>query len=123
MKPQMKPTRQPSAPICNLRRRSFRIALAGLAASVLLLACVQNDRVPLTEAQSELHAAISARAKRCGDAPGYPLLILNDPPEYGLRLCSLLILQGSCPFTDYPIQCLEMYSDDCDACDLPGYSP
>ena len=86
--------------------------------------CREKDvHVPLEEAYSEIHVAIQSRAQRCGQEPAYPLLLPGKPPEYGLRLCSLLILQGPCPFQDYPIGCIEMYNEVCESCDLPGFSP
>lgn len=77
----------------------------------------------LFEAYSEIGAAIDFKARDCGNQPSYPLLIPGTPTEYGVRLCSLLILREPCPFTDYPAGCLEMYTNSCEICDLPGLDP
>lgn len=99
-------------------------AVAIIILVLLFVQCRQkDDHVPLEEAYNEITISIATRAKRCGHEPGYPLILPGKPPEYGLRLCSLLILQGECPFHDYPLPCLEMYNEVCDSCDVPGFSP
>lgn len=90
----------------------------------MAVACVPKETaVPLDEAYSEIGTAIAIRAERCNGQPGYPLLLPGKPNEYGLRLCSLLILQGECPFQDFPIACLEIYTEVCDNCDIPLFNP
>ncbi len=90
----------------------------------LSVACRSEDAsVDLFDAYSEIGTAIDFKAKQCGNQPGYPLIIPGKPPEYGVRLCSLLILNAECPFTDYPLFCIEMYADECDFCDVPGLDP
>ncbi|MCB1308481.1 MAG: hypothetical protein KDK30_09890 [Leptospiraceae bacterium] len=100
------------------------IILMGIFALVLFVTCVQqSDEMPLADAYSEIGAAIQFKANECGQQPGYPLLIPAHPPEYGVRLCSLLIVRADCPFNDYPPPCVELYSEICDVCDLPGLEP
>ncbi|MCB1174440.1 MAG: hypothetical protein KDK39_12790 [Leptospiraceae bacterium] len=108
----------------SFHRRGTRPLLLCALLIALVWQCVPQDtRVSLDEAYSEIAVAIGERAKRCGQEPAYPLIILQEPTEYGLRLCSLLILEGDCPFHDYPIGCVEMYTDTCDGCDLPLFDP
>lgn len=114
--------------IPRVKSRVYRLKAYNITSllllTALLTACIQKDNtIPLEDAYSEIHAAISVRIGRCGNQPGYPLLILDSPPSYGLRLCSLLIIQGECPFNDYPVGCIEMYTNECDSCDLPGFNP
>lgn len=77
----------------------------------------------LAEAYSEIGAAIDFKRRECGHMPAYPLVIPGRPSEYGVRLCSLTILRQSCPFRDYPIFCLEIYTEECDQCNLPLIGP
>ncbi|MCB1325132.1 MAG: hypothetical protein H7A21_09755 [Spirochaetales bacterium] len=106
----------------------MRPALSFWPAAVLLLTLIlfcrpADTTVPLEDAYSEIGAAISFKANECGHQPGYPLLIPANPPEYGIRLCSLLIIRQDCPFRDYPLACIELYADICDFCDVPGLDP
>ncbi len=88
-------------------------------------ACARDDAdaVDLFDAYSEIFAAMSFREEQCGSRPAYPLIIPGRPSAYGVRLCSLLILQEPCPFTDYPLFCIEMYTKECEFCDIPGLDP
>lgn len=98
----------------------FRIAplivALSLAASVRCI--VEKDVEKTSDAWSEIYAAIEFKAKECGNRPGYLLIVPSKPPSYGTRLCSLTIVRQTCPFTDYPVFCLEMYRVD-----LPGIGP
>lgn len=99
------------------------ILIATLAA-VLFAGCrVDESAMDLGDAYSEIWAAVVFKANQCGNEPQYPLLIPRDPPEYGVRLCSLLILGQPCPFNDYPLFCVELYADSCEFCDIPGLNP
>ncbi len=104
-----------------MRRRALTIAVL---LALLAGACrVESPYMDLNQAYGEIGVAIGATQRRCGQQPSYPLLLPRDPSEYGVRLCSLLILQASCPFHDYPIGCLEIYTASCDTCDLPLFDP
>ncbi|MCR9143676.1 MAG: hypothetical protein NXI24_15620 [bacterium] len=90
----------------------------------LLLACRSDEAaMDLNDAYSEIGAAINFKAQECGTMPAYPLILPGKPTEYGVRLCGLLILGESCPFQNYPLFCLEIYSEQCDFCDVPGLDP
>lgn len=94
-----------------------------LLASLLLVCRSDEAAMDLNDAYSEIGAAIQFKANECGNQPAYPLILPGKPPEYGIRLCSLLILGESCPFQNYPLFCLEVYSEDCEFCDIPGLDP
>jgi hypothetical protein len=93
--------------------------IAGLAGGCRF----ESPYIDLNDAYSEIGVSIADTARRCGSEPSYPLLLPANPSEYGVRLCSLLILQQSCPFTDYPVPCLEIYTASCELCDLPLFTP
>ncbi len=92
---------------------------AAAAALLFFSGCiVEKDTVNTDDAYSEVYAAIQFKARQCGNQPGYILLLPDNPPTYGTRLCSLSIIRQDCPFTNYPVFCLEMYGVD-----LPGIGP
>ena len=99
------------------------LLLLGLAAALLLTCRTDEAAMDLGDAYSEIGVAINFKANECNNMPAYPLIIPPEPPEYGVRLCGLLILGEPCPFNDYPIFCLEMYANDCEFCDVPGLDP
>lgn len=107
--------------------RVARLSLCSMMFVLLLSsgACAQDDAdaVDLYDAYSEIFAAMSFRERQCGQRPAYPLIIPGRPSAYGVRLCSLLILQEPCPFTDFPLFCIEMYTRECAFCDIPGLDP
>ncbi|HMU84190.1 MAG TPA: hypothetical protein PKE49_03795 [Leptospiraceae bacterium] len=89
------------------------------AVLLLLSGCiVENDTVDTADAYSEIYASIQFKARQCGNQPAYPLLVPENPPSYGTRLCSLSIIRQDCPFTNYPLFCVEMFGID-----LPGIGP
>ena len=109
--------------MANVNSLSNILLLLTLAVALLFGCRVEDATVDLGDAFSEIGAAIAFKANECGGQPGYPLLIPPEPPEYGVRLCGLLILGQDCPFTDYPVFCVELYANDCDFCDVPGLDP
>jgi hypothetical protein len=109
----------------NTTRAFLRYLICALAiAAGALLGCrVDEAAMDLGDAYSEIGTAINFKANECGNMPAYPLIIPPEPPEYGVRLCGLLILGEPCPFNDYPLFCLELYADICEFCDIPGLNP
>lgn len=105
--------------------RSLRngLCIAAISIAVLIACRVDETAMDLGDAYSEIGAAINFKANECGQMPAYPLIIPGKPPEYGVRLCGLLILGQPCPFNDYPLFCLELYTEDCEFCDIPGLDP
>jgi hypothetical protein len=83
------------------------------SATVLISAsCMVEDKSKNTiESYNELYASINYKEKRCGHKPDMPLIIPDNPSEYGVRLCSLMIIREECPFHEYPVFCLQLYID------------
>ena len=99
------------------------LIIAIVAAALTMQCIVESERVPLVEAYGQIDAAITFKEKQCGGRPLYPLIIPPEPPSYGTKLCTLSILRQPCPFTDYPLFCLEMYAEICEFCDVPLIGP
>lgn len=85
--------------------------------------CPVDTIVDLGTAYSEIGSAIDFKETQCGQKPNYPLLLPNTPSAYGVTLCALTIIRSECPFNDYPLFCLEIYSEVCELCDLPLIGP
>lgn len=104
------------------KKTKIIISTAALLIAPLLLvnSCIESTDPAgaTTDAYSEIYTAIEAREKECGHRPDYYLLIPDNPSEYGVRLCSLMIIREECPFHDYPVYCLEMTGVD-----IPGIGP
>lgn len=100
-------------------RLTQRTALLALTLSACLLgACGYEEPVPLTDAYIEIYVAIGYKANECGHRPAYPLVMLDEPSRYAVDSCVFSIVRGTCPFTDYPLLCFELYNTD-----VPGYGP
>jgi hypothetical protein len=86
-----------------------------IAAVIILLnpvSCLVTDKAGNTAgAYSEIYASINYKEKLCGHKPETPLIIPENPSEYGVRLCSLMIIREACPFHEYPVFCWELYID------------
>lgn len=111
--------------LCRRTRAIARLFPSLLLLLVLLGGCrlVGDESVELPQVYSEIGAAIDYKEKECGQKPEYPLIIPGRPSQYGTRLCSMSIIRQECPFHDYPLFCLEMYTEECDPCDLPMIGP
>lgn len=62
-----------------------------------------------------LNLAIVLKVQECGSRPEFPLIQIDkktNPPEYGTRACTVEIIFQKCPFTTYPLICLEFYKYD-----------
>jgi hypothetical protein len=82
---------------------------------LLLLRCSVESEAKIQERKDTLLFAILAKEQECGVRPVFPIISLdkkNKPPEYGTRACTVAILQSPCPFTNYPLICLEFYKYD-----------
>ena len=98
-----------------LRLRAARLALGfsfALSTGGLQFCALESTTMETTEAYSQIYAAIDYKRKACGNWPGYWLVPLDNPPQYGVSLCTLTIIRQECPFRDYPLFCLEMYEID-----------
>jgi hypothetical protein len=100
-------------------KSSFLQPILGLfyliTAVIILLnpvSCLVEDKAGNTiGAYSEIYASIDYKERLCGHKPEAPLIIPDNPSEYGVRLCSLMIIREECPFHEYPVFCWELYTD------------
>jgi hypothetical protein len=82
---------------------------------LLFFKCSAESEATIQDRKDTLLFAILAKEQECGVRPEFPIISLNKkdtPPEYGTRACTVAILQASCPFTSYPLVCLEFYKYD-----------
>ncbi|MBI3396016.1 MAG: hypothetical protein HY042_09285 [Spirochaetia bacterium] len=77
----------------------------------------KDDHADPGDAYSEIYTAIDYKYRSCGQKPAFPIVLPAKPTKYGTHLCALSIIRTTCPFTDYPLFCLEIYVD------LPGIGP
>ncbi|MFN3604159.1 MAG: hypothetical protein ACK4UJ_05585 [Leptonema sp. (in: bacteria)] len=77
---------------------------------ILVLGCqIEDNSIQFVDAYSELNKAIEYKYKECGNKPEEILLPPKSLSRDSLKICTLSILRVSCPFTEYPIFCYEMY--------------
>lgn len=64
--------------------------------------------------QDSLNAATLLKMNECGNSPPIPLFKIgkNNPPAFGINACTLAIILQSCPFSNYPLICLEYFNYD-----------
>jgi len=76
--------------------------------------CALVNDVDFAEMQMNLNAATLLKVAECGNSPPYPIFKIgkSKPPEFGVRACTVAILLQPCPFTSYPLICLEYYKYD-----------
>ena len=102
-----------------------------------LISCNEKP-VPAWDAQSQINAAVTYKAKACRDEcvnnaitatakadcretiPQPPLLVSTDQDSRNLNLCSVAITRTGCPFAGYPIICLGIYTTE-KLGDVPWY--
>lgn len=71
------------------------------------------------EANQTLITAYLAKSAECGNDPGFPILSQSKYPfEYSVNACALSIIKSDCPFTTYPLLCLEVFKID-----IPNVGP
>jgi hypothetical protein len=87
-----------------------------------LINCVPvDDKISKEDAQSQIYFAADFKAKKCGTSiPSPPLLVFTDQIQRNLDLCTIAITRLDCPFSEYPIICLGIYSPE-PIPDLPWY--
>ncbi|MDF3819750.1 hypothetical protein P3G55_07570 [Leptospira sp. 96542] len=79
------------------------------------------DKVDTNDAQSQIYAAAKFAADKCGTPiPQPPLIVIHDPIQRNLDLCTIAITRTECPFNGYPLPCLLIYLEK-DSGDLPWY--
>jgi len=76
--------------------------------------CAVSNDVDYEELQMSLNAATLIKIAECGNSPPFPIFKFGKsrPSEFGARACTVAILQQACPFTSYPLICLEYYDYD-----------
>ncbi len=81
---------------------------------LLLVGCIPvDDKIPKEDAQSQIYYAADFKAKKCGTPiPSPPLLVFTDQLQRNLDLCTIAITRLECPFSEYPIICLGIYSPE-----------
>lgn len=81
---------------------------------VLMIGCLPvDDKISKEDAQSQIYFAADFKAKKCGTPiPTPPLIVFTDQIQRNLDLCTIAITRLDCPFADYPIICLGIYSPD-----------
>ena len=80
-----------------------------------LFGCGGESKLEVQKRIETLNMAILLKVQECGSRPEFPLIQIDkktNPPEYGTRACTVEILFQRCPFTNYPIICLEFYKYD-----------
>lgn len=89
---------------------------------VLILNCGPGvDRVPTSDAQSQVYAAAKYASEKCGNPlPNPPLVIVNEPVRRNLDLCTISITRTECPFLGYPLVCTLIYLEE-ETGDIPWY--
>jgi len=80
--------------------------------------CGNDETIKQGTAYEEIYAAILYKNSECGTMPSYPLILPKHPPEYGTDICSFAIIAQTCPFKEYPAECLGIYDSK-----FPGYGP
>jgi hypothetical protein len=76
--------------------------------------CTLSNNTDFEEMQMNLNAATLIKLGECGNSPTIPIFKIgkSNPPEFGVRACTVAILLQPCPFTSYPLICLEYYKYD-----------
>lgn len=76
--------------------------------------CVDDSNKVREEDKRNLLLAIAAKANECGkEGPSFLVFpIEKNVNKISVQICTLAILQMECPFTGYPLICIEMYNVD-----------
>ena len=80
----------------------------------IINSCSLDDPSIMTEDDKKnLVFAIGIKANECGGGPGIVIFPIDDKvKKYSMQACTLAILQQDCPFTTYPLICIEIYKTD-----------
>ncbi|WP_425460698.1 hypothetical protein [Leptospira gomenensis] len=104
-------------------RRSKFAALVSVFffASVLSQNCVRPEVVTPKDSQSQIYAAASFLANKCGTPIPVPFpVVVEDVQQKNLDLCTIAITKSECPFVSYPFACVLIYVDK-PLDDIPWY--
>ncbi|AYV58011.1 hypothetical protein [Leptospira kmetyi] len=83
--------------------------------------CVRPEVVSPSDSQSQIYAAASYLANKCGTPIPAPFpVVLEDVQQKNLDLCTIAITRSECPFVSYPFACVLLYVDK-PLDDIPWY--
>ena len=74
--------------------------------------CSDQTEISQGKSISELSLAVLYKQSECGNSPNYIIPPPKKPFKYGVDACVFSIIKSTCPFTQYPIICIEMYKID-----------
>ncbi len=103
---------------------SFRLRLHFILIllSIYTYNCVPyEEKISAWNAQTQVNAAVDFKAKQCNSfAPQPPLYVFTDQVQRNLDLCTIAITRMECPFNEYPIICLGIYTES-ETPEIPWY--
>lgn len=92
-----------------------------LTALVFAQNCVRPEVVSAGDSQSQMYAAASYLANKCGTPIPQPFpIIFEEVQQKNLDLCTIAITRSECPFVSYPFACVLLYVDK-PLDDIPWY--
>ncbi|HMV77837.1 MAG TPA: hypothetical protein PK453_02685 [Leptospiraceae bacterium] len=87
--------------------------------SLLVFSRCGTDGTAESSEKKNMTFSIFVKAAECGNSPPYPLIPLKKSSSYSVNACNLAILLSPCPFSQYPLVCLEIFNK----VDVPDYGP
>ncbi|RHX83476.1 hypothetical protein [Leptospira stimsonii] len=105
------------------KKQKFRTFLTACVIGAILFFqnCVRPEVVHPNDSQSQIYAAASYLANKCGTPIPVPFpIIVEDVQQKNLDLCSIAITRSECPFVSYPFACVLLYVDK-PLDDIPWY--
>lgn len=86
--------------------------------TLLTVGCGTDSTADDSEKKNMLFS-VFVKAAECGNSPPYPIFPLKKSSAYSVNACNLAILLSPCPFSQYPLVCLEILNK----VDVPDYGP
>lgn len=78
----------------------------------MLAFCGTNDKATRKD-KNTLNLIVEIKRKECGQSPPpFSFLVPESASAYGVQVCTLAIIEAPCPFTTYPLLCLEAFNKD-----------
>jgi hypothetical protein len=77
-----------------------------------------DTNIATNDEKKSVIAAYILKSSECGNAPGLIPVALNASTKFGVNVCIMTIINSKCPFSNLPIECLEMYK-----LDVPNVGP
>jgi len=85
---------------------------------LFLMDCVYGERVEMADANLMVLVAVAYKESKCGQRPPEFLFVIINPTKFAVDACVFSLISEPCPFTAYPLICLELYDID-----IPGIGP